>query len=108
MGPDAPALAKAIVRHQDFFATSECRDLLFPAQDREFTIAEIKTLLADNPLDFLGFEEAAYSEYAKQHPDDRAMTNLDQWQQLETANPDAFASMYQFWVQKPAAGAAPA
>ena len=39
MGPDAPALAKAVARYQDFFATSECRDLLFPAQDHEFTIA---------------------------------------------------------------------
>jgi hypothetical protein len=28
------------------------------------------------------------------------MTNLDHWRQFETGQPDTFAGMYQFWVQK--------
>jgi hypothetical protein len=28
------------------------------------------------------------------------MTDLDHWHAFETAYPDTFAGMYQFWVQK--------
>ena len=31
------------------------------------------------------------------------MTDLDSWHLFETEAPDTFASMYQFWVRKPAA-----
>lgn len=102
LAPDAPAPANAIARYQEFFTTSDCREMLFPAQDHTFTIADIKSALADNRLDFLGFEDSPYGEYGRQYPDDRAMTNLDQWQQLETASPASFGTTYQFWVQKPA------
>ena len=106
MSANSPALAKAVTRYQEFFTTSECRDLLFPTQDRQFTIADIKSVLDGNRLNFVGFEDAPYGEYAKRHPEDRAMTNLDHWQALEAEQPASFASMYVFWVQKPAAEAA--
>jgi hypothetical protein len=32
------------------------------------------------------------------------MTDLRNWQALETANPMLFAGMYQFWVQTPSDG----
>ncbi len=106
-GSETPAIAKAVTRYQEFFTTSECRDLLFPTQDRQFTIADIKTMLDDIRLNFVGFEDAAYGEYAKRHPEDQAMTKLDHWQALEAEQPAFFASMYVFWVQKPAEGASP-
>jgi hypothetical protein len=28
------------------------------------------------------------------------MTSLDRWDQIEQENPDTFAGMYQFWLQK--------
>jgi hypothetical protein len=31
---------------------------------------------------------------------DRFTRDLDRWHAFETARPDTFASMYQFWVQK--------
>ncbi len=106
MSSNSPAIARAVTRYQEFFTTSECRDLLFPTQDRQFTIADIKTALDGNGLNFVGFEDAPYGEYAKRHPEDRAMTNLDHWQLLEAEQPALFASMYVLWVQKPAAESA--
>jgi hypothetical protein len=38
--------------------------------------------------------------YLAQFPQDRAATNLDFWHIFESANPDSFLGMYQFWVQK--------
>jgi len=32
----------------------------------------------------------------------RPATDLGQWQIFENENPDTFAGMYQFWIQKPA------
>jgi hypothetical protein len=29
-----------------------------------------------------------------------SMEDLDRWHEFETAHPETFANMYQFWVQK--------
>jgi SAM-dependent methyltransferase/Flp pilus assembly protein TadD len=107
MGLDDSAPAKGVVKYQDFFTTSECRDLLFHVQDHQFSAPEIKRFLAGNNLAFIGFESAPLSDYAKRYPDDPAMTNLDHWHALETENPAIFAGMYQFWLQKPADSPSP-
>ena len=46
---------KNVTRYSDFFTTGECRDLLFHVQEHQFTIPQIKDLLAENGLTFLGF-----------------------------------------------------
>jgi hypothetical protein len=53
-------------------------------------------------LQFIGFEAApqVYGLYRERFPADHAMTDLDHWHAFETAYPDTFAGMYQFWVQK--------
>ncbi|MDT3686841.1 MAG: class I SAM-dependent methyltransferase [Pseudorhodoplanes sp.] len=86
----------------DFFGTSDCRDLLFHVQEHRFTIPKIKAFLAENGLQFLGFFTAdpLIREYPKMFPDDLARINLDNWHEFEQRHPMAFASMYQFWVQK--------
>jgi 2-polyprenyl-3-methyl-5-hydroxy-6-metoxy-1,4-benzoquinol methylase/tetratricopeptide (TPR) repeat protein len=91
-----------VARTTDFFGTSDCRDLLFHVQEHRFTIPQIKTFLAENGLEFLGFFTAdpLLREYPKMFPDDLARTNLDNWHEFEMRHPMAFASMYQFWVQK--------
>ena len=86
----------------DFYATSECRDLLFHVQEHRFTVPEIKEALEQAGLQFIGFvlDSNVIKDYAKRYPDDSTRTNLDNWRLYETAFPDTFAGMYKFWVQK--------
>jgi SAM-dependent methyltransferase len=94
---------RVLAKFGDFFSTSECRDLLFHVQESRFTIPAIKAFLAEQNLRFLGFEfdpatmrqvQAMFAQAGK------SLVDLDAWHDLETNNPDAFATMYQFWVQK--------
>ena len=68
------------------------------------TLPAIRDFLAANSLTFLGFDGnfGASRLYAARFPADRAMTDLDQWHAFEQEHPYMFASMYRFWVQKPA------
>ncbi|MBO0756084.1 MAG: tetratricopeptide repeat protein [Bradyrhizobiaceae bacterium] len=88
----------------DFYSTSECRDLLFHAQENRTTLPEIKAYLAKNKLRFLGFEIDPWTryQYAATFRDDPAMTDLDRWRAFERQHPLTFARMYQFWAQKAA------
>ncbi|MGH6770298.1 MAG: hypothetical protein ACRECO_14890 [Xanthobacteraceae bacterium] len=89
-----------VTRYFDFFSTSECRDLLFHVQEHQMTIPTIKQFLQENGLTFLGFSGLASSAYRARFPEDRAMTNLDNWHAFERDNPLTFVGMYQFWLQK--------
>jgi SAM-dependent methyltransferase len=93
---------KDVAKAGDFFSTSECRDLLFHIQERRLTIPEIKSFLAENDLDFIGFEFAPriMEHYRGIFGGDRFMRDLDRWHAFERERPDTFAGMYQFWVQK--------
>ncbi len=96
---------RGVARISDFFTTSECRDLLFHVQEHQMTIPGIKVLLADSSLRFVGFafDPVRARHYAAMFAQaGRSMNDLDAWHDFETRNPDAFAAMYQFWVQKPA------
>ncbi len=99
--PDGTAY-KNVTRYSDFFTTSECRDLLFHAQESQFTIPDIKAFLTESGLNFLGFTGPVAQAYRRRFPDDPAMIDLDRWETFETENPMAFVNMYQFWVQKAA------
>jgi Flp pilus assembly protein TadD/SAM-dependent methyltransferase len=94
----------------DFYASSECRDLLFHVQEHRFTLPRLKRLLAELALDLVGFlaEPRLMKRYREEFPDDRAATNLGCWHEFETRYPDAFASMYVFAVQKTSTSARPA
>ncbi|MCC6890749.1 MAG: tetratricopeptide repeat protein [Hyphomicrobiales bacterium] len=91
---------KNVTQYSDFFTTSECRDLLFHAQEHEFTIEAIRNFLIENDLAFLGFTGPVAQAYGARFPDDPSMTDLDRWDIFERENPLAFVNMYQFWVQK--------
>ena len=86
----------------DFFSISTCRDLLFHVHEHRMTLTGIDAFLRDNNLAFLGFDIDLHflRAYKLRFPDDRAATNLGQWQIFENENPDTFRSMYQFWIQK--------
>jgi hypothetical protein len=99
--PDDALLAR-VVRGEDFYSLSACRDLIFHVQEQRFSLPQIAGLLADLDFEFIGFEwpdTHAAARYRIRFPEDRALTNLDHWHQFETDRPDTFALMYQFWVR---------
>ena len=93
---------KKLTSFIDFYGTSDCRDLLFHVQEHRFTLPQIKEILGDFDLDFIGFFINPHigKMYSERFPDDRLKTNLDYWNLFETENPDTFVGMYQFLVQK--------
>jgi len=101
MAQDDNALRK-VALFNDFFSLSECRDLLFHVQEHRMTLPQIRAFLAAEHLTFLGFELdfRATQKYATRFPADKAMTDLDCWDQFEQGHPYTFAGMYRFWVQK--------
>jgi SAM-dependent methyltransferase len=91
-----------VAKADDFFSTSECRDLLFHIQERRLTIPQIKSFISENGLKFLGFEfgPQVMQRYRDIFGGDGFMRDLDRWHAFETERPDTFAGMYQFWIQK--------
>jgi tetratricopeptide (TPR) repeat protein len=87
----------------DFYSMSDLRDLLFHVQEHRMTLPQIARFLADNQLQFLGFDQAPHilQRYREKFPDDKAMADLALWDRFEQENPRAFIGMYQFWLQKP-------
>jgi tetratricopeptide (TPR) repeat protein/2-polyprenyl-3-methyl-5-hydroxy-6-metoxy-1,4-benzoquinol methylase len=90
---------------RDFYVTSECRDLLFHVREHRFMLPQIKKLLGDFGLRFIGFllEPHVLHKYRARFRDDKSATNLDHWNDFEGEFPDTFAGMYRFWVQRTAA-----
>jgi tetratricopeptide (TPR) repeat protein/2-polyprenyl-3-methyl-5-hydroxy-6-metoxy-1,4-benzoquinol methylase len=88
---------------QDFYSTSDCRDLAFHVQEHRLTLDQIASFLTECGLTFLGFElePRVLQEYRTRFFGDPAATNLRNWARFEVDNPDTFARMYQFWIQKP-------
>ena len=95
---------QSVIAAEDFFTTSECRDLLFHVQEHRHTLPQIAAFLVENNLEFLGFELGAdvRRQYRNQFPADATMTDLDPWHVFESENPDTFRGMYQFSVRKKA------
>lgn len=98
-------LLRSVTQWEDFFATNECRDLIFHVQEHQIGIPEIKAFLAENGLAFTGFVHppAILHRFAIRFPDRAALADLDCWHAFETEAPDTFTAMYVFSVQKPMA-----
>jgi tetratricopeptide (TPR) repeat protein/SAM-dependent methyltransferase len=93
---------REVARFNDFFTTSECRDLLFHVQENRTTLPAIKEFREASGMRFLGFqlEPRMLQQYAARFPDDPAMIDLDCWHAFEQDMPYTFAGMYRFWIQK--------
>ena len=94
----------SLSRFNDFFTTSECRDLLFHVQEARIDIPAIKTFIADQGVEFLGFEfdlPLLQRHHAHFTAMGWSLTDLDRWHAYETENSSTFSGMYQFWIQKP-------
>jgi Flp pilus assembly protein TadD/2-polyprenyl-3-methyl-5-hydroxy-6-metoxy-1,4-benzoquinol methylase len=98
--PNADA---SILESEDFFSLSACRDLLFHVQEQHVTLPQIVQFIQSQKLRLLGFElnEAVLAAYRQRFPQDRAATDLTNWEAIEADHPGLFAGMYIFWVQKP-------
>lgn len=96
--PDSDPL-KRIAQQRDFYATSECRDLVFHIQEYNYTLPEIAAILDELGLTFLGFKASSQiqSLYREKYPADPAQTDLSNWDALEHAYPAMFAGMYKFF-----------
>lgn len=104
MALDQGAEERQIIRFSDFYSLSGCRDLAFHEREQWFTLPQIETMLRELDLRFVGFEleEQFYlRDYKAQFPYDPDATSLEYWHQYELQHPEVFASMYQFWVQRP-------
>jgi 2-polyprenyl-3-methyl-5-hydroxy-6-metoxy-1,4-benzoquinol methylase/tetratricopeptide (TPR) repeat protein len=105
MAADDGSMLKSVVQWNDFFATNECRDLLFHVQEHQITLPEIKAFLAAERMEFAGFalDASTRARFAARFRDPAALTDLDRWHAFETAEPETFAAMYQFFIRKAAA-----
>jgi tetratricopeptide (TPR) repeat protein/2-polyprenyl-3-methyl-5-hydroxy-6-metoxy-1,4-benzoquinol methylase len=94
---------QSLTQGQDFFSISECRDLLFHVHEHRLSLAQIESFLAEFGLHFIGFEidRNVLNQYRARFADDPSCTDLRNWASWESDNPDMFAGMYQFWIQKP-------
>jgi len=95
-------LATQVMGAADFYSTSGCRDLLFHVQEQCFVIPQIKCAIAASGMRFLGFHVPAETagRYRSRFPDDRSLTDLDNWHAFEIDNPRTFECMYLFVLQK--------
>jgi Flp pilus assembly protein TadD/SAM-dependent methyltransferase len=88
--------ARTVTTLRDFYSASGARDLILHVQEHRFSIPQLASAVAELGVEFVGFEL----------PGRRMALALEQWDAYETANPDTFASMYQFWIRKPDGGTA--
>ena len=95
----------SILKSEDFFSISACRDLIFHTQEHHMTLGGIRAFLQRHNLSFLGFElpDAVLNAYRQRFPENQAATDLARWDIFENENPGLFAAMYVFWIQKPEA-----
>jgi hypothetical protein len=91
---------RQVIDFSGFYTTSQCRNLLF--EERHVTLPEIASFLNENRLAFLGFDAPPriIRRYAQECAQEGAMSDLSSWHQFETNNPDSFAGLYDFWLQK--------
>ena len=100
--PEGSPARTVATQAADFYALSECRDLLFHVQEHRLSLPAIGRFLDEHGLQFIGFELDAQTmqKYAELFPKDEAMIDLANWHTFEGQNPDTFYGMYQFWVQR--------
>jgi tetratricopeptide (TPR) repeat protein/SAM-dependent methyltransferase len=98
----AGAAARRICQQPEFFAASECRDLLMHVEEHQMTLPEIAGFLGEAGVDFMGFllDPSTLARFQARFPEASAATDLALWHQFELEHPATFAGMYQFWLRK--------
>lgn len=85
-----------------FFSDGGCRHLLFGHGEHPLSFGAIAAFLTAHGLALIGLDVAApvLAAYRARFPQDPTATDLDNWASFEQENPDTFAAMIQFWIQK--------
>ena len=92
-----------LIDHDEFYSSSQLKDLLFHPKEYAYTIPEIKKILKDLNLKFCGFENSDIKSnlnFKKRFNQKSDLYCLDRWDLFEQNNPNTFSGMYQFWIQK--------
>jgi 2-polyprenyl-3-methyl-5-hydroxy-6-metoxy-1,4-benzoquinol methylase len=94
---------KAAMGTTDFYSASALRDLLMHVNEHELAVADLRRMVEENGLVFLGFTLGAsvIAEYRAAFPQDPKATDLANWGTFERTHPATFRNMYQFWVRRP-------
>jgi len=73
--------------------------MLFNVQEHLFSPLEIKRMLDQLELEFLGFcdiQPSALDNFERRYPANNAVLNLECWEEFETDYPDTFRKMLNF------------
>ena len=92
-----------LINSKDFYSYDDFQDLLFHPRELHFTLKEIENLLRSGGLEFVEFDDQymGYKEYYKtQFPNDKNLSSIENWTQLEKKHPNMFSRMYVFWAKK--------
>ena len=91
-----------ITNWSDFYSTSMCRDLCFHSQETCYSIIEIKNMIEEENLEFLGFtlSKEIKDKYYSKNKDIESLKDLELWDKFEKIYPNSFREMYQFWTRK--------
>ncbi|MFQ5785706.1 MAG: tetratricopeptide repeat protein [Alphaproteobacteria bacterium] len=95
-----------LLKREDFYSASRCRDLVFHVMEHRFTLPEIDRIIRGQGLRFLGFERLSKTlvrDYRRHFPDDPEMCDLAAWEKFEDRYPGRIRG-YTFWLQKPLSG----
>jgi SAM-dependent methyltransferase len=89
-------------RIADFYSTSEFRDLLLHVCEQGLTITDIQKFLHAEGLVFRGFHlpPEAVALFRTRFPDDPWPGRLENWAELEAADPRLFLAMYNLWCDR--------
>ncbi|MCF8473269.1 MAG: class I SAM-dependent methyltransferase [Emcibacter sp.] len=101
LAPDHPMAS--IAHNQDFYSISGLHDLVFNVNENRYTPRDIKAILNNAGLQFLGFDHIdsrISPQYALQFPEDKLQRNLENWENFEKNHPNSFGFMYHFWCRK--------
>ena len=89
----------------DFWAMSDCRDLMFHVEEHHFTLLQIDQMFAAAGLEFVGLQVPYAPDlvrFREENPDPSALASLSAWHRFEEGHPQVFGGTYQLWARKPA------
>jgi SAM-dependent methyltransferase len=98
--PENDAVRKKLTGSYDFYSTSGCRDLVFHAHERTFTLIEVAVMVDALDLKVLKVDSQplflrAFRERFGEKTD---TTNLSRWHTLEQERPAMFSSLFSLWL----------
>ena len=106
MAKSSDPLHRIILSEPYFYSATELIDLLFPAQEHQFSIPQISDCLEELGLTFCGFDfrsttyDSLLLEFRELNPSPDDFYDLGKWSIFESRNPLLFSRMYNFWCQK--------